>query len=233
MTLHSWRHFYATASRQMLMPDELGCEIGHWVSGSRMPETYDAVSSSKELAAKSAIVYEFQEGRTIASPGEVPAPVGAHGKSIVGGWRRTAVTVEDRALQTQANAPDTGNLPITLPEPSPVRKVLPKDRGEALIALNEMYEKVHIYCSSIFPCRPLCNRWDCGSPFEPTNYASFLRKDDPRWLELSPDKWCGNCFTSSRLSNLTCPHSFVPRLDALAAEDSEVSSVASDSSDDT
>ena len=55
-TPHSWRHFYPTASRQMLMSNDLGCEIGHWVQGSRMPEKYDAIASSGELAAKNTIV---------------------------------------------------------------------------------------------------------------------------------------------------------------------------------
>ena len=91
-----------------------------------------------------------------------------------------------------------------------------------------MYEKVHSYFAVVFTCRPLCNQWHCGFPFEPTSYDFFLKQDDPRWAILYPDKWCGKCFIYSRLQSLPVSYVFVPRIDALLADGSEVSSVASE-----
>ena len=153
------------------------------------------------------------------------------GKELVGNWRKAAAIAAEAGVTPKVDSQTSSSLPLSLPDPSPVRKVPQVVRGDVLVALNEKYEKAHIYCSNIFPCRSLCNQWDCGSPTEPTCYASFLRKDDSRWLELAPEKWCGKCFTKSRLANLTCSHPFAPRLDAMLEDESEVSSVATDSSD--
>ena len=40
-------------------------------------------------------------------------------------------------------------------------------------------------------------------------------------MVLAPEKWCGKCFTKSRLATLPCSHPFTPRLDALFEDESE------------
>ena len=52
-TLHSWRHVYITAGRQLQQPlsvDEQ-TEVGHWTKNSAMPARYDANTCSVELQA--------------------------------------------------------------------------------------------------------------------------------------------------------------------------------------
>ena len=61
-TLHSWRHLFPTAARQLRLSDTEQVEIGHWSVGSAMPRRYDSAACVTELTAKSAICSAFNKG---------------------------------------------------------------------------------------------------------------------------------------------------------------------------
>ena len=72
MTLHSWRHWYATATRQLQLPDDQQTAVGHWSKGSDMPATYDALNNSLEIAAKKQILRAVLRGWNIVPAGMFP-----------------------------------------------------------------------------------------------------------------------------------------------------------------
>ena len=73
-TLHSWRHLFPTAARQLRLPEHEQVELGHWSTGSGMPRRYDSAACVTELIAKSAVSNALRSGWRIAEAGCVPAP---------------------------------------------------------------------------------------------------------------------------------------------------------------
>ena len=72
--LHSWRHLYNTAARQLGVDPQGQEKIGHWAKGSSMPETYDSRGCVVELKSKTTVLNALQKGWQVADEGCVPEP---------------------------------------------------------------------------------------------------------------------------------------------------------------
>ena len=71
-TLHSWRHWYATATKQLKLFTDQQEAIGHWAKGSSMPAEYDMLNNSLEVAAKSYIQKVMLKGWDLVEAGKFP-----------------------------------------------------------------------------------------------------------------------------------------------------------------
>jgi hypothetical protein len=218
-TLHSWRHLYPSASRQMLMANDLGCEIGHWVTGSRMPERYDSVASSKELAAKNAIIAEIRQGRKLAAPGEIPVgvPVSAPVREYIEG----SLQVLSSVTQPDPEQDVLTNTVMVVPASAPSSVSQEQCQMGIQLVIHDLHCKFHIYAPSICLVKPVCRTWKCGTPEDHKPLVSFLSKDDKRWLESKPFEWCGTCFTNSRIGLLDEDCGFKAKSAALQEPDGE------------
>jgi hypothetical protein len=152
-TLHSWRHLFPTAARQLRLPEHEQVEIGHWVTGSSMPRRYDSASCVTELIAKTAITDAFRSGWLLAEPGCVPAPP----PSV----SRVPVCVSSCAVPNKKRKHAVSVVSDAIVEPV---KVVHFESG-----------KVHIWYSGT---RTVCSRWNCGSPTSPTEFAVFTEPYD-------------------------------------------------------
>ena len=65
-TLHSWRHLFPTAARQLRLPEHGQVEMGHWATGTSILRRYDSMACFAELIAKSKITDAFSGGWEIA-----------------------------------------------------------------------------------------------------------------------------------------------------------------------
>ena len=68
-SLHSWRHLYPTAARQLRMSKEAINDMGHWNPNSNVPLTYDSAGCVSELAHKSTIVQAVAKGWSLVPSG--------------------------------------------------------------------------------------------------------------------------------------------------------------------
>ena len=147
-TLHSWRHLFPTAARQLRLPEHEQVEIGHWATGSSMPRRYDSAACVTELIAKTAVTSAFKSGWQIADAGCVPSAPPAMS-------RCPAVVVEKRLKRkTQVPLVSTVDSPVT----------------KSTRVVNYVTGKVHFWS---YGKRTLCRMWLCGSPDDPSSNAVF------------------------------------------------------------
>jgi len=167
-TLHSWRHLFPTAARQLRLPEHEQVEIGHWATGSSMPRRYDSAACVTELIAKTAITDAFRSGWMLAEPGCVPCPppVLSRAPACV-----TSCVVNPKKRR-KTSVPFVSDSVV-----EPVKVV------------HFCSGKVHIWHSGI---RTLCSKWKCGSPGEPSSSAIFATASDST-SSASTDN-CKDCF---------------------------------------
>jgi hypothetical protein len=166
-TLHSWRHLFPTAARQLRLPEHEQVEIGHWVTGSSMPRKYDSAACVTELIAKTAISDAFRSGWELAAPGCVPSPPPA--------LSRVPVVVSSCVNPKKKRKHSISVVSDAVVEPV---KVVHFNSG-----------KVHIWYSGV---RTLCAKWKCGSPTVPASTAIFT---DPYSASCTADtNNCKDCF---------------------------------------
>ena len=175
-TLHSWRHLFPAAARQLRLPEHGQVEMGHWATGSSMPRRYDSMACVTELVAKSKITQAFGAGWDVAQPGCLPRSVPV--SCVEDG---TAVSVDP-----------------------PHKKMKTRVSVSGISVIKEMHQvvhlqsgKVHIWIAGI---RTACNTWACGSPTAPADSATFIGKDSAM-SDSSTSPLCKSCY-SSRLQFL-------------------------------
>ena len=174
-TLHSWRHFYPSAARQRRMTEEEQCAIGHWSKGSKMPEHYDSVVSTIEMAAKEAIIKFFRSGGDLVEAGRFPMPnplcdVPLPEKVILVG------------PQNKVQKFDQSTLPVQV--------------------VYTVADRVHLYHPKVSVRRTICSLYACGTPMAPTKYACFCEAWNSRSPTGEWEFLCGSCYTEPYLKKL-------------------------------
>ena len=180
-TMHSWRHLFPTAARQLRLSESEQIEIGHWATGSSMPRSYDSAACVTELIAKSAITDALASGWQLAAPGCVPQAPPA---------RSVAPTVD----VVEA---------LTVPSPC-AKRAKPSIRQVNVTVAQNLRQvshiesgKVHLWYSGVSAA---CNNWKCGSPDMPLHSAVFAKNANS--IANKPESpFCKNCY-SNRLSFL-------------------------------
>ena len=169
-TLHSWRHLFPTAGRQLSLPEHEQVEMGHWTTGSAMPRRYDSAACVTELIAKSKVSAAFRAGWNVAEAGCVPVPP------------PPPCTVE-KPSETPPAPPLEKKRKTMVPQVNTsilnIRRVAHLTRG-----------KVHAWRSGL---RTVCNTWQCGDPKNPAELAVFA-KDKDTWAKTSDTSFCKPCF---------------------------------------
>ena len=216
-TLHSWRHWYPTAGKQLRLPEDQTVALGHWAQGSKMPHTYDANINSLEVAAKQYILRMVQKHKFDLRPeGSFPlVPM-------------EVVEVQTPECIPIADADDNEVLDmVEVPEEkasgstkaSPSLKVPSKPLDSMPIQVqNKGSKKIHLYVSGV---DAICNKWQCGSPDNPRHTALFYETHDS--LDLK-DNWmlmCQDCFKFSRTLG---PDLQIPSFNEVAESQPEISS---------
>ena len=166
--LHSWRHLFPTAARQLRLPEHEQVEIGHWATGSSMPRRYDSAACVTELIAKTVITEAFRSGWALAEPGCIPSPPPSVSRAPV--CVIPCVTAQKKRRKTSVPI-------ISDPVVEPIKVV------------HLCSGKVHIWHSGI---RTLCSKWKCGSPGEPSSSAIFATPSDSTCSSSSDN--CKDCF---------------------------------------
>ena len=147
-TLHSWRHLFPTAARQLRLPEHEQVEMGHWATGSGMPRRYDSAACVTELIAKTAVTSAFISGWQIADAGCIPsAPPSMSRCPAVAGEKH-------KKRKTQSPLVMTTDSAVT----------------QSVRVVNYVSGKVHFWS---YGKRTLCRKWLCGSPDEPSSNAVF------------------------------------------------------------
>jgi hypothetical protein len=167
-TLHSWRHLFPTAARQLRLPEHEQVELGHWATGSSMPRRYDSAACVTELIAKTAITDAFRSGWVLAEPGCVPCPPPVLSRAPVC-VKSCVVNPEKRRKNSVPSVPDA---------------VVDQVR-----VVHFSSNKVHIWHMGV---RTLCSKWKCGSPEEPSSNAIFAKPQDSTCFQDSFN--CKDCF---------------------------------------
>ena len=147
-TLHSWRHLFPTAARQLRLPEHEQVEMGHWSTGSSMPRRYDSAACVTELIAKTAVTSAFKSGWQIAEAGCVPC--------------EPPVMSRCPAVATEKQRKRKIDKPIVSTVDSPVAK--------STRVVNYISGKVHLWS---YGERSLCRMWICGCPEKPSSHAVF------------------------------------------------------------
>ena len=257
-TPHGPRHFYPTASRQMLQSHEKQVNMAHWIENSKMPVTYDAVSSSIELAAKNEVVFAFQSGRDICEAGEIPGPVsdGPAGSSYLAQFSseipvplaakpKSPAKAHRPYLKSPADPDDTA-LSVCSPakkfksDQQPSGFEIMPDTVPPIQVRNGANRKVHLYHSGIFsPVETICGHYKCGTRADPATYAEFFDAEDSVELRYSPREVCGSCYMDSKFRHFRNLGKLYTRNEMLTDSDlhwvapkgEDVESVDSDASD--
>ena len=165
-TLHSWRHLFPTAARQLRLPEHEQVELGHWATGSSMPRRYDSAACVTELIAKSAVSSALRAGWAIAAPGCVP---------------RAPPTAEVLPPLKHAKRAKTRNERVPF---SPVSVT------KAVKVIHVLSGKVHMWTSGE---RTACAKWKCGTSSAPTCHALFPGPGAATTSESTSN--CLGCFT--------------------------------------
>lgn len=166
-TLHSWRHLFPTAARQLGLPENEQVEMGHWATGSAMPRRYDSMACVTELLAKSKVTNALSKGWTIAPPGCVPQ-----------------VLRDDADLQTPRPCPKKA-------------KCQPSTRAVAGFITKSKFVRnfesgcVHLWNGGL---TSICNQFKCGSPDCPSDGAVFV---PPPTDAADIDARCKACYKAS------------------------------------
>jgi hypothetical protein len=147
-TLHSWRHLFPTAARQLRIPEHEQVEMGHWATGSSMPRRYDSAACVTELIAKTAATSAFKAGWQLAEAGCVPVEPPAMSRCP------EVVTAKQKKRKTQK---------LLVPS-------LETSVSKSIRVVNYVSGKVHLWS---YGTRTLCRRWICGSPDTPSSSAVF------------------------------------------------------------
>ena len=79
-TLHSFRHLFVTAGRQLQIPELAIDMMAGWAvkGASGMASVYDSVSASSELAYKDFVHKSFQNGWALSETGAIPMAPKVH-----------------------------------------------------------------------------------------------------------------------------------------------------------
>ena len=165
-TLHSWRHLFPTAARQLRLPEHEQVEMGHWATGSSMPRRYDAAACVTELIAKNAVSSAFKSGWVIAEAGCVPMDPPPMTRCPV------VATSVKRPREKETKVP-----------------VIPSPISETVRVVNYVTGKVHLWS---YGERTLCKIYLCGSPEKPTSTAVFA--DSSASTSSSSTSDCKLCF---------------------------------------
>ena len=177
-TLHSWRHLFPTAARQLSLPEDEQVEMGHWATGSSMPRRYDSMACVTELLAKKKVATALLNDWTIAEPGCVPAPPPAVSLPSAAPFSPEPVKLAKRAKKT-----------ITVSNDNVIKSFLQ--------VCNLGSGKVHIWVCGLSTA---CSKWKCGSPSVPAENACFV--EEAKHLEnTTSTPYCSSCY-SSRLEFL-------------------------------
>ena len=145
-TLHSWRHLFPTAARQLRLPEHEQVEMGHWATGSSMPRHYDSAACVTELIAKNAVTSAFKSGWQLAESGCVP--------SVPPVMSRCPAVAVPKQTKRKIQEPLVSTIDASVTKSTRVVKYVSG--------------KVHLWS---YGTRTLCRRWICGSPDEPSSNA--------------------------------------------------------------
>ena len=84
-TLHSFRHLFVTAGRQLQIPELAIDMMAGWAvkGASGMASVYDSVSASSELAYKDFVHKSFQNGWALSETGAIPMAPNVHSSQLL------------------------------------------------------------------------------------------------------------------------------------------------------
>ena len=142
-----------TCGRQLPLPlsDAQQNEVGHWVPGSTMPRTYDAVASSVEMQAKKRAVEFFQHERELVAPGEFRRESIDDTGGVVASNMGALAAVKDAEMEP---TDEEVNVPTEQVEPGPF-----EDGEDSFGYLSETRagdaDALEIASCVVSPCRAL------------------------------------------------------------------------------
>lgn len=175
-TLHSFKHLFVTAGRQLgLLEPQIDVMAG-WASkaSSGMPAVYDSVAASSELVYKSFIHQNFRAGWRVAESGIVPTkPIKPLASEDVAS---PSVTVAPPSVKSTQRGAD---LQVKRARECPLDQTV-------IQVMNVPVGLVHLFPLSKhrvkFP-KTFCGRWSPGAPDAPSKDAEF---------SVVSDKWTGD-----------------------------------------
>ena len=159
-TLHSWRHWMPTCSRQLRHPDSETNECGHWSIASDMPRKYDQSLCCTELLIKNDVRKAIKRGWSMAEAGEIPS------KKPRRRSPNSSRLVVGSSHQTSAGASGSDDLPAIADKIAVSEACMPR----VVRVLHTVTKRVHFWTSGQ---ASLCTMWTCGSPKSPANCANF------------------------------------------------------------
>ena len=204
-SLHSWRHWYPTAGKQLRLPDEQNVAMGHWSHGSNMPSTYDANINSLELAAKQHIVrmvhkhkFDLQPEGSFPLAPLVPSEVSSQGMEP----ERSSNSSGKAPMTPPMEEPNPGGLPDLPADHSPNTKGkrasgLAEDPSEnvPVQVQNKTSKKIHLYLQGF---HTVCTTWRCGTREEPRHSADFQQSFDSLDVNENFLVLCQVCYGDTR-----------------------------------
>ena len=252
-SLHSWRHVMITAGRQLPNPlsKDQQTEVGHWVTNSSMPRSYDAVASSVEMQAKKRVVDFFQDGREMLAPGELHEDEINSSKRLrmlhsdeprkgeVSPSDGVLCEVKSPSLVGVSSASTELSCGVVEQTPSGVKAGLGLSGLLSPVQVeHEFSRRLHLYHPEIQrrgdeveSVRAVCGHWKCGTPKHPVSNASFYVAFDtiplvPASFELDKFEPCGRCF-SVRVIDGQSWTPFIPDKDSLMKRQGDMSGTSS------
>ena len=224
-SMHSFKHLYPTAARQLGMDEPLIDVMCGWAvkSSSGMPAVYDSVAASAELVHKSYVCKNVQAGWRIADEGCLPEQPKVEGSSS--GSRPSGAQESPSKKRSGAELQERAVKKFPLDDT--VCQVLNAPAGRVHLVL--VGGKRTMVVLKRTAARTLCGHWVCGTKQVPVQAATFANSSS-RWSgSNSVYSFCescyGDCYPMDRLE----VKDFVPDDDVPEESDSSSSS-SSDSS---
>ena len=191
-SLHSFRHLFVTAGRQLQIPEPaIDMMVGWTVKGaSGMASVYDSVTASSELIYKDFVHKNFQKGWTLSQTGAIPMAPKVHLSQLVQGNGLTENSTPPKAkgqLDRKGAA-----LQLRRMRDSPLDSRVVQCR-------NVLQGTVHLYVDDrTFGAKntttTVCENWPCGTPSKPSNGAEFADSSES-WNALNSfDNFCEYCY---------------------------------------
>ena len=221
-TLHSFKHLFVTAGRQLQIPEPaIDVMVGWTVKGaSGMASIYDSVQASSELLYKDFIHKNFQLGWSLSMSGSIPSP------PLV------------PFVQSSVQKPVVASLTPPKPKSSTRGVDLQRTRvaespldSTVIQVVKGNVGCVHLYLHrrDLFRWKEpvtVCGRWKCGSPDAPAAGVEFS-KCSSQWTD---DNCCfafcercyGDCYPEERcLLPVEAPKDNQPESESSSSSESE------------
>ena len=213
----SWRHYLASAASQLGLKKGERTDMGHWKPGSSMPHHYDTVMCASELRAKEKVRRAIAQGWDLVGPGCIPKDVVEAMKTSPKKASKDSDEEDEAPLETLAHPSKKTKLQI----PESDEKVV---ESESLQVMNTKSHKIHLWKSGT---STVCNKWMCGQPQKPSEFAEFHKElaDVPNGKQ--GNTYCRGCY-GTRLSHVLGINASEEDawIEALRALDEELGSLA-------